>query len=263
MKILAAYDTDIGRTKQVNQDALCIREAETNQGLFHMSVLCDGMGGFSCGEVASATVVRAFADWFQESLPKYMLDFSIDTVWRDWKKLAEDYSRASVEYGLRMSPVVKLGTTLTAVLITEQFGALCIQLGDSRLYRLTDSLERITQDQTKIAVLMRQGQLTLNEYEEEHHPERNILSDCIGGSRVECHPDFYQIPADKLTPGTAFMLCSDGFRHEVSSDELYTALAPENLTDEGTMKQIIRRIIDLNMERNETDNISAILLKII
>ena len=263
MKILAAYDTDIGTTKNVNQDALCIKEAETNLGLFHISVLCDGMGGLSCGEIASATVVRAFADWFQEELPKYMLNFSVDMVWRDWKALAEQYSRASVEYGLRMNPVTKLGTTLTAVLVTEHYGALAIQVGDSRLYRLTDTIERITQDQTKIAVMMRQGQLALTEYEEEHHPERNVLSDCIGGSRIECHPDFYQIPAEKLNAGTAFLLCSDGFRHEVPSAELFDAMRPERLTDADTMKRILRRLIDLNKERNETDNISAILLKII
>lgn len=30
-----------------------------------MAVICDGMGGMEKGELASATVVRAFSDWFE------------------------------------------------------------------------------------------------------------------------------------------------------------------------------------------------------
>ena len=263
MNILSAYDTDIGVSKNVNQDALLIKGASTNQGCLHLAVLCDGMGGYSSGEVASSTLIRAFSDWFDIELPKLLqYELSLDKVREQWRELVELYSKRTVEYGLSLRPSTKLGTTLTAILITEFFGAEIIHVGDSRLYRITDTLEQLTHDQTKIGYLMSQGKIYLTEEEYEHHPERHILSQCIGGSKIGCEPQCIRLEPQAFRYESGFLLCSDGFRHEVTRSEFFDEFRLHELTDEKTMKKKIRRVIRMNIDRGETDNISAVLLKV-
>lgn len=265
MKILSAYDTDIGQSKNVNQDAICIKEAQTHLGLFTMAILCDGMGGYSSGEIASSTVIKVFSEWFENELPLLLKEnFSLDKVREQWRAIVHLYSKLTVEYGLKIQPKpIKLGTTLTGILITENYGAEIIQVGDSRLYQINNNtMVQMTRDHTKIAYLVSQNKLQLTEEEIEHHPERHILSECIGGSKIKCNPDSYRLEMDSYQNGAAFLLCSDGFRHEVSRSEMFNILYMDSLSDEKTMKDKIRQIIQLNIQREEKDNISAILLKI-
>ncbi len=58
-------------------------------------------------------------------------------------------------------------------------------------------------------------------------------------------------------------MCSDGFRHELSEEELLTALTPEKSPDEETMRRNLEKLTWRNLERGERDNISALLLKIL
>lgn len=266
MQMLSAYDTNIGKSKSVNQDALCIKSAETNLGMFTMAVLCDGMGGYSSGEIASATIVKVFSEWFENELPLLLKeDFSLDKVRKQWRNIIELYSRLTVEYGLKIQPnPIKLGTTITAILVTENYGAEVINVGDSRLYQINnDSMIQLTRDHTKVAYLVSQNILKLSEEEIEHHPERHILTQCIGGSKATCNPDSYRLELNSYVDGIAFLICSDGFRHEVSRVEMLNMLYMDSLIDENIMKLKINQIIQLNMQRDEKDNISAILLKII
>jgi len=70
VKFIAAADTDVGLVKDTNQDSLLIKHASYDGGEVMMAVVCDGMGGLSHGEVASATVIKDFDRWFREELPQ-------------------------------------------------------------------------------------------------------------------------------------------------------------------------------------------------
>ena len=58
MDFLFGYNTDIGIRKESNQDALLIKTARSSRGNIGIFSICDGMGGLSNGELASATVIR-------------------------------------------------------------------------------------------------------------------------------------------------------------------------------------------------------------
>ena len=60
MNFIVAATTDIGLTKSTNQDSYNVRVFSTKQGKIVLAILCDGMGGLSKGEVASASLVNAF-----------------------------------------------------------------------------------------------------------------------------------------------------------------------------------------------------------
>ena len=91
----------------------------------------------------------------------------------------------------------------------------------------------------------------------ERHPQRNVLLQCIGASE-EVLPDFYR---GTVFPGSLFLLCSDGFRHEISEQELYMQLQPSILTTEEMMKERLVYLTELVKSRMEMDNISAVVMK--
>lgn len=47
-------ETDIGTTKDTNQDSILVKHGQYSGGEVLMAIVCDGMGGLSKGELASA-----------------------------------------------------------------------------------------------------------------------------------------------------------------------------------------------------------------
>ena len=56
------------------------------------------------------------------------------------------------------------------------------------------------------------------------------------------------------------MLCCDGFRHLITKDEFIGYLCPSANPTEEAMEEHIRELVELNKQRKETDNISAVLI---
>ena len=88
--------------------------------------------------------------------------------------------------------------------------------------------------------------------------QRNVLLQCVGASEI-ISPDFY---SEELVSGDCFMLCSDGFRHVVTPQELFERMNSQMLTDEKTMKDTLIYFTELNKNRRETDNITALLVRV-
>lgn len=253
MKYFASAVTDIGNTKKTNQDSVCVKIAQSEKyGQIAMVVLCDGMGGLDKGELASATVVKAFSKWFEEELPLSLKRLSWSTLSDEWARMAKEQNYLIGQYGNRIENSV--GTTLTAMLfIKDKY--LIAHVGDSRAYGITDSVNQLTEDQTFIAREIKAGRMTAEEAK--IHPKRNMLLQCIGASR-NVEP---QMILGKTDKNSVYMLCSDGFRHVLTNEEIYENFNFDNLSDEQAMEKNSRYLIDLVKSRNEKDNITVALLK--
>ncbi|MDO5476289.1 MAG: serine/threonine-protein phosphatase [Eubacteriales bacterium] len=259
MNFLTATHTDVGTRKKTNQDSMIIMQADTEKGNILFASVCDGMGGLAKGELASATMVNAFADWFEYELPGLLEKagsgkIEEELLWTQWSSLIDRTSRVISEYGRRTH--ISLGTTAVAVLIIEdEFYTL--NVGDSRVYLLSDNIYQLTKDQTYVQREMDAGRMT---YEESlRDPQRSVLLQCIGASPF-VRPVFSH---GTTSAGQVFMLCCDGFRHVIAPEEFYRAFHPSQMTNEDIMT---RRLVDmtrLNIERREDDNISAILVKLV
>lgn len=66
--------------KDTNQDSILVKHGQYSGGEVLMAIVCDGMGGLSKGELASATVIRAFDKWFDEELPYELEELDLHVI---------------------------------------------------------------------------------------------------------------------------------------------------------------------------------------
>lgn len=253
MNFIVSATTDIGTTKTTNQDSLCVKVINTLKGRMVFAVLCDGMGGLAKGEVASATVIRAFENWVINELPVLCRGQIEDSVIRNqWERIITEQNNRIKTYGARQG--VRLGTTAVVMLITQNRYYI-MNVGDSRAYELSDGIKQLTADQTFVAREVALGNMT--EEEAEKDERRSVLLQCVGASD-DVYPDMF---FGETKENAVYMLCSDGFRHEITPEEIYASLQPNLLYDEATMQQNTVGLIELNKQREERDNISVVLVR--
>ena len=254
MKFIVSASSDVGITKKTNQDSAMVKVLSLDGEEAALGVICDGVGGLSKGEVASATVIKAMEQWFLTRFPELIYSDRLeDAVFSDWKKLIDVYNQKIRNYG-KMNEIM-LGTTISAILIwKDQYYV--VNVGDSRVYEMGESLRIITKDQTIVEFELANGMITPEQAKTDKR--KNILLQCIGASEVVI-PDFFK--GDALG-NTVYVLCSDGFRHLITEDELYEAFCPENTRAEFEIKSNELELIELNKKRQEKDNISVLTIKI-
>lgn len=253
MNFMITANSDIGIKKSTNQDSLLIKVAQTNLGKVCLGLVCDGMGGLSKGELASATVIRTFDHWFEHIFPEMLKrGFKKEELKLHWDNMVLEQNQKLAAHAARQG--TRMGTTIVALLIIEDRYYI-MNVGDSRAYVLTDQIYQLTKDQTFIQCELDAGRITPEEAK--YHPQRNVLLQCVGASEV-VNPDFYEGIA---YPGSTFVLCSDGFRHVITPEEIYQKLNPSVLVNEPVMKENAVSLIELNKQRREVDNISIAVIK--
>lgn len=261
MNFITEAHSDVGIKKKINQDALLVKQAKVKSvGHICMACLCDGMGGLSFGEVASAAFVERMDRWFKEELPEILLKENVtsqlDTstsntadhwvqIQLQWNEIACSMNKKIAEYGADKN--ASLGTTAVVMLVIEN-QALIMNVGDSRVYKITDGqLEQITHDQSFIQREIDAGRMTPEEALVSD--QKSVLLQCIGASPTVV-PDFFR---ETLETKEKFLLCSDGLWRKLENKEIVTKLDDKN----GLVE-----LIDLVKQRGETDNVSGLVVSV-
>lgn len=245
--------SDIGTVKKVNQDSLTLKIANTKWGSVCLAVMCDGVGGLQQGELASATIVRGFDQWFKKVFPYENGRWSEQKLKLEWDHLIQSLNLELCEYGEETG--VKLGSTVTAALFWEN-RYLVAHVGDCRMYQIRNELRQITKDQTLVQKEIDQG--LMKESEREADQRKSILLQSVGTV------DMLQISyySGELLPDTVYLLCTDGFRHEIREDELVRLFAPEQNSNMGFVEKNLKYVVEQVKARGEHDNISAIAVRV-
>lgn len=255
MNYIISASTDVGIKRSINQDCLTVKLIDTCKGNMAFAVLCDGMGGLSEGEVASATLVKAFENWLDCGFPSVCNEYEEirDSVIRaQWENIIELQNNKIKNYGRQKG--IRLGTTITVMLLSnDQY--FILNVGDTRAYEITDKCVQITEDHTVVAQEIKMGKLT--EENALKDSRQHILLQCVGASETVC-PDIFFGNTKK---NAVYMLCTDGFRHKITTDEIYNNFRPELLFNSESMKKSENYLININKQRNEQDNISVILIR--
>lgn len=259
MKFECALYSDVGIVKKTNQDSMLLKEAETDYGRILLAAVCDGMGGLSKGEVASAYVVNQLSEWFENALPELLYGQNTRYTNHELKKhirkaleyVAADANGKIYEYGRKNHTM--LGSTLSVILLIENHYFI-LNVGDSRVYKIYNSLIQLTKDQSLVQQKVDRGEISEEDMEKD--PQRNVLLQCIGATS-DVKPDFY---SGIYEDDSVFLLCSDGFRHMLKKEELFYCYRPQVLSDESFMRNMSIRLVELNKQRQEKDNISVIVI---
>lgn len=251
MHYIATADTDVGISKSTNQDSVLIKHATTDVGEVLMAIVCDGMGGLAKGELASATVIRAFSKWFDEELPYELENVDMQVIGGKWSLILKSLNVQILEYGQQLGS--NLGTTFSGILFVDDKYVI-VHVGDTRIYHIGSTLHQLTTDQTFVAREISRGTMTAEQAKTDKR--RNLLLQCVGASK-NVDPQILCGIAEK----GAYMICSDGFRHEITPGEMYESLNPINFLNENAMHNNAKYLIELVKSRQEKDNISVVLIK--
>ncbi len=246
MRYSAGAYTDIGTTRENNQDSFCVLRARSRvRGNVLMAVVCDGMGGLARGEVASGTVVTAFSDWFTKDLPMRIQECSLKQVGDIWIEMLHGLNERLRDYGRAEN--IRVGTTFSGLLLmgTEY---LWVHVGDSRIYLFREGeMDQLTVDHT---VANRDRGTEIADVR-----AGNMLTQCIGVSRA-LEPDR---GTGRLKRMDRFLLCSDGFYHRCRSAD-FAERIEKKMESGAEMTKLCRELSQLMIERGERDNVTAVLV---
>ena len=229
--------TDVGRTRDHNEDALAV--VPLIDGL--MCAIADGMGGHAAGEVASALAIegiRQAGRRVRRGEPAMaLLESAVSQSHQAIRRAAQNGREG-------------MGCTITAAAIRPGHVEV-IQIGDSRAYRVrAGAIEQLTEDDSLVGEMLRQGLLT--EAEARAHPARSVLTRALG---IGEEADYTTREAD-LQDGDVLVFCSDGLTTHVKDAEI-----AELITGAKNLKVAAQALIDTANEGGGSDNISVVLVR--
>jgi serine/threonine protein phosphatase PrpC len=251
--------TDVGRTREHNEDAFVVADLSKNDASLQPSVrkhrvgpkgtlfmVADGMGGAAAGEIASqmATeiVLRELrANWISSDSE------SADHFATCLKRAAQSANQAIHGYASSHQEFRGMGTTATIAGLLADTLYLC-QIGDSRGYLVRDGVaKQITKDQSLMQKLIEAGELT--EEEAAQSERRNIILQALGPEANIKVDLTYQ----RLRRGDVLVLCSDGLSGQVTRDQI-----GETINTEPDLVSACKKLIDLANQAGGPDNITVI-----
>lgn len=236
IRIRSAAHTDIGRVREENEDRYLNDEAN------HLYGVADGVGGLPGGAEAAQLSVEA-VDELVRATPTGATP--------DLVGLTRQTNQRVHDLGLKLSPVMGLGSTLTFGHIWG--GTLQIaHVGDSRCYGLREGeFTMLTEDHSvENEARQRRAKGEVLYYSEVN---RNALTRCIG-QPTPLNVDLISRP---LEPGDRYLFCTDGVTRMIRDSELAAMTAKP-----GEPAAVLRAIIDLAVRRGGPDNATGVLLYI-
>ena len=252
MQFIEGYISEKGNVRKSNQDSLFVIKAVKGAETILFAGVCDGMGGYQFGEVASKECTCSMVNWFRNSLPELFSGRDAkwkERVYRQWEELIQQVNKRLVDFGKRTgsSP----GTTISCLLfVGDEFMA--ANVGDSRCYAISDSVTQITRDQSMVADRVHKGLITQEEGKNANY--RNILLQCVGVND-DVEPDYY---FGKIEPEMSFVICSDGFWHLIEDADLIKRLQSRSIYNKMVLQQNLTELTNMAMERGERDNVSVV-----
>lgn len=234
--------TDIGQKRQLNQDY--IYHSETPVGnLPNVFIVADGMGGHNAGDYASRLAVETVVEEIGASFEKNAVKILNNAIRRANEQLRK---RAREDKALS-----GMGTTIVAATCIGRYLEVA-NVGDSRLYVISDEIRQITEDHSLVEEMVRMG--GLDKETARNHPDKNIITRAVGARR-DVEVDFFNV---ELQTGDLVLLCSDGLTNMVD-DEMICRI----LKGDGNLEDRVEELMKTANENGGKDNISVIVIELL
>ena len=209
-RVAASVKTDPGCVRETNEDnGRHVNPFNNEDGIQRgtLTIVADGMGGHSSGEVASEMAVDLIIRHFYADQTNPVADALRNAIEIANTEIFESSTSDERYFGM--------GTTVVALAIRDGVGV-AAHVGDSRLYRLRDeSMERLTIDHSQVMEMVQLGIISFDEAQ--HHEDKNIILRAVGTQptvEVELSDPF------PVEAGDEFLLCSDGLSDMADDEEI-------------------------------------------
>ena len=234
MLLRAAAATHVGMRRGANEDCYTLAP---EIGLF---LVADGIGGHSAGQVASQLATESA----REAVTA--LEGATVSLTEKLRQAVESANRR-IHLAAAVKPELSgMGTTLVAILATEQRVALA-HVGDSRAYLVRRGRIRcLTDDHTLVGELLRRREI--DEITAREHPHRHVLTRAVGVRRI-VQPDLAELTP---LPHDVFLMCSDGLTTHLADREI-----AEHVASGADPQGICDDLVAQANERGGEDNITV------
>jgi serine/threonine protein phosphatase PrpC len=254
--------TDVGRTREHNEDAFVVADLTANRATLHPDVrvhvsgergslfmVADGMGGAAAGEIASAMAVDVVLREL-ERLWVHATHHDAATFAQALKRATATANGEINAFATQHPEYRGMGTTATIAGLLGDTLYLA-QVGDSRAYLIRAGVaSQLTKDQSLMQKLVEAGELT--EEEAEQSERRNIILQALGPETTVKVDLTHQV----VRRGDVLVLCSDGLSGQVSKDEIAHVVSEEH-----DLVTVCKRLVDRANENGGPDNITVIVAR--
>lgn len=243
MRIIAWPATDVGRVRSHNEDSHLVNPS---LGLY---LVADGMGGHAGGAHASQLCVDVVDKVVRRGLesicavpPENRAAAIAELLGAAASEAsARIYDQAAADHRLQ-----GMGTTLTGLFVHGDRGYV-VHVGDSRAFLMRGgSARQLTNDHSWLNEQVQAG--LLSEEEAAASDLKHIITRSVGFER---HVDA-DIVTVTVSPGDAFLLCSDGLSNYIAGDEL-ASMARDHWY--GDLPQLCTELAN---KRGGDDNITVV-----
>lgn len=194
-----------------NEDACSVSRISHPSGTIMLLSVADGLGGHPAGEVASRLAVRTLEQIVREQLA--LIAEPEPEIMKGIMAVAFRETNRRVMMAAEEEPEWQgMGTTLVAALLSTTDDCIIGNIGDSRAYRITSRMERLTRDHSQVQELIDKG--ILSEREAEHHPFKNIVTRIIGRDEDQADITSWNLDNSRL------LLCSDGLLDGIAEEDI-------------------------------------------
>lgn len=226
--------------RDYNEDAVG-HITDGGHGIF---AVADGLGGHSLGEVASACARDTLLEGWNADEKDREAWFSKIITTANENILAIQREKEKI-----------LKSTLVALAIDGE-EAVWAHVGDSRLYFLhEDEIVHITEDHSVAYKKYKAGEITRSQIATDE--DQSSLLRTLG-SEDRCRPKIRKWE-DRLCPGDAFLLCSDGVWEYVRDTEVLIELLKSETAKEWAERLLMRLMGRIG---GENDNLTLLTLMI-
>lgn len=235
--------TDIGRVRSSNQDYFSFQLLPDDRCF---TVVCDGMGGYKGGNIASEIAVNTAIEKLTELLSGPYTD--IEMVITEAVRKA---NRAVFAASLKNEELSNMGTTMVIAYMDKTNYAIA-NVGDSRAYLFRKGeLTQISHDQSLVQSMVDKG--TISAEEARIHPYKNVVTQVIGRENYPQINFAYGETMDK----DVILVCTDGLTNMVDDKELEEKFRSfEKIDDDACIS-----LIDMANEHGGADNVTVALLQ--
>ncbi len=209
--------------------------------------VCDGMGGEQGGERASYLAVSSLRRAERALTPGCGEEEMEALIRRISLSIARDAEKngGAVE-----------GCTAAMLLFTPR-AAVCLNVGDSRVYRLRNGkLDQISRDHSPVYEMVLSGALTREEARV--HPRANVISRYLGMTEEEMPSPLGAYRRLRLRAGDTYLMCSDGLSDLMPDQDL-----EKILQEEENAAPAADRLLQAALERGGKDNVTVMVLKLL